>query len=153
MGDLKQKTMKWMHGGEGEELLHKEDTEAVCRAAGIKKKARRHRDAKPPRGVCGLKVQSTRHRPWMFWPSQSCAQCKLTKGVITNVKKMSLLLNWGRRSVPFWHNFSILDIEALTSGSPSALQVHTFTISRVTSESQNSIYLNNLTNKSTSIDE
>lgn len=31
MGDLKQKTMKQMHGGEGEELLHKEDTEVVCR--------------------------------------------------------------------------------------------------------------------------
>lgn len=37
MGDLKQKTMKQMHG-EGEELLHKEDTEVVCRVARIKKK-------------------------------------------------------------------------------------------------------------------
>lgn len=69
------------------------------------------------------------------------------------MKKMSLLLSWGRRSVPFWYNFSILDIEALTPGSPSALQVHTFNITRVTSESKNSIYLNNLINKSTSIDE
>lgn len=38
MCNLKQKTMKQMQGGEGEELLHKEDTEVVCRAAGIIKK-------------------------------------------------------------------------------------------------------------------
>lgn len=37
MGDLKQKTMKQMHGGEDEDLLHKEDTEVVCKAAWIKK--------------------------------------------------------------------------------------------------------------------
>lgn len=149
MGDLKQKTMKQMHGGEGEELLHKEDTEVVCRAAGIKKR---------PGGTEMLNtlevfVDSRNKTPPLDVLNLSVLCTKCTRGVITIVKKMSLLLNWGRRSVPFWHHFSILDIEALTPDSPSALQVHAFTITRVTSESQKSIYLNNLINKSTSIDE
>lgn len=127
--DLKQKTMKQMHGGEGEELLHKEDTEVVCRL--LKKK---------PGGTETL-------NPLKVFVDSSCRMQDIALGCFD---PLSLVL---RRSVPFWQNFSILDIEVLTPSSPSALQVHTFTISRVSSESQNSVYLNNFTNKSTSIDE
>lgn len=89
-------------------------------------------------------------------------QCKSTKGALTSVRKISLLNNQGRRSVTFWHSFSILDVEVLTLDSPSTLQVNTMLVwhwnatsyqrvkifavkfrTRMTSESQSNVYVNN----------